>query len=460
VQMGLRACGRAGQSAIVACSVAQGDSGLLERMIPASLLASHETRLRARTLIGASLGVAFLALVIGVVRVVTAPFDTNLVVTFATALLLAMQPLLQYWTGSYRLPATVLIALLLITVPGYFVLLGAFPVPAVLVYPIVPLLAAFFLGRVAGLASAVTLCGLTLALGWSLPTPDPAMMTALARTFMAVSLASTLMSAQLAWTYEGARLRSEEELRAVNAALEEARRAAEAANRSKTEFLRHISHELRTPLNSVLGHGELLRDELAELGHERLLADAVRISDASEHMLALINELLDISRIEAGAIELRIARVDLAALAGGVADTMGPLVAAQHNTLKLTIADGLPQVASDGRRLRQVLLNLLGNACKFTERGEIGLLVEPAPGDAVRLRVRDTGIGMTPEQLGRIFVPFVQVDASEARRDQGSGLGLAITRRLVELLGGTITVTSEPGRGSEFSVTLPIGAAS
>ena len=125
----------------------------------------------------------------------------------------------------------------------------------------------------AGLVSALVLASATLALGSTQPTPDPALMTALARTFMAVACVATLMSAHMAWTYEGARHQAEDELRALNVALEEARRAAEAANRSKTEFLRHISHELRTPLNSVLGHGELLRDELAELGHERLVAD-------------------------------------------------------------------------------------------------------------------------------------------------------------------------------------------
>ncbi|MBL8972493.1 MAG: hypothetical protein JNK56_18035 [Myxococcales bacterium] len=436
--------------------MARGESGLLERMIPASLRASHESRLRARTLVVGSLGLAALGLIIGVVRLMTVPVDVNVVVTLVTVLVLASQPALQYWTGSYRLPAGVLVALLLTSLPAYLLLLGVFPAPALLVYPVVPMIAAFFLGRRVGLVSALVLASATLALGSTQPTPDPALMTALARTFMAVACVATLMSAHMAWTYEGARHQAEDELRALNVALEEARRAAEAANRSKTEFLRHISHELRTPLNSVLGHGELLREELAELGQARLVTDVARISDASEHMLALINELLDISRIEAGGLELRVAPQDLGALVHSVAETMRPLVTGQDNTLRVALADGLPTVTSDGRRLRQVLLNLVGNACKFTERGEITIAAERAGADAVRLVVSDTGIGMTAAQLGRIFVPFVQVDESPERRDRGTGLGLAITRRIVELLGGTITVTSEPGRGSQFSVTLPI----
>lgn len=238
---------------------------------------------------------------------------------------------------------------------------------------------------------------------------------------------------------------------------------AEAANRSKTEFLRHVSHELRTPLNSILGHGELLREELAESGQDSLVADVTRISDAGEHLLALINELLDISRIEAGAVDLDLTAMDLHELLTKVADTMRPLASAQHTELKLAVAGSLPPVVSDARRLRQVLLNLVSNACKFTERGEITLGAASSASSAssvgeVHLWVRDTGIGMTPEQLAKIFEPFVQVDSSLERREKGSGLGLSIARRLVELLGGRIAVTSEYGRGTEFGVWLPLRA--
>ncbi len=431
-------------------------------MIPATLLANHETRLRARTLVVGSLGLTVCALVINVVRMVTAPPDLNLVITFMTVLALGLLPYLQYKTGSYRIPAGLITAFLLVTLPTYIILLGVFPAPALLVYPIVPLLAAFFLGPVVGLLSAAALAGATLVLGSLLPNPDPELLATLSRTFIVVGALATFMSAYLAWVYEGARKQAEAELRALNVALEDARQVADAANRSKTEFLRHVSHELRTPLNSILGHGELLREELAETGQDSLVADVTRISDAGEHLLALINELLDISRIEAGAVDLDITEIDLQDMLTKVADTMRPLASAQHTELKLAVAGPLPPVASDARRLRQVLLNLVSNACKFTERGEITLgaaVVGPVGSvGSVHLWVRDTGIGMTPEQLAQIFEPFVQVDSSLERREKGSGLGLSIARRLVDLLGGRIAVTSEYGRGTEFGVWLPLRA--
>ena len=424
-------------------------------MIPAALLASQETRLRASTLAVGSLGLAVMTFVISVVRIATAPFDTNLVVLLLTVVMMAVLPVLQYRTGSYRLPAGVFVVFLMITLPLYVVLLAAFPVPALLMFPIVPLIAAFFLGRGPGLACALTLAATTVVLGLTLPPPNPAVLAALSRTFMTNAAVAILMAAHLAWAYESARVRHEAELRSMNAALEEARRAAEAANRSKTEFLQHVSHELRTPLNSIIGFGELLREELEGGGQDELAADAVLINDASRHILALINELLDISRIEAGALDIQISAVDVVQLATHMAEAMRPLVAEQHNTLTLALPAGLPPLATDPRRLRQVLLNLIGNACKFTERGEVTLGISAAD-DRLALYVRDTGPGMTPAQLATIFEPFVQVDASAERREKGSGLGLAITRRLVVLLGGEITVTSEPGRGSEFRVSLPL----
>jgi signal transduction histidine kinase len=438
--------------------VAHGDPGVFDRLIPAALLASHETRLRATTLAVGSLGLAVLALATSIVRMTTAPFDVNLVVLLVTVVMLAVLPVVQHRSGSYRLPAGVLVVFLMITLPGYAVTLAVFPVPALLMFPIIPLLATFFLGRAPGLACALVLAAAALVLGSTLPTPDPTLLAMLSRTFISNAAIATLMAAHLAWAYEGARLRYEAELRAMNAALDEARQAAEAANRGKTEFLQHVSHELRTPLNSIVGFGELLREELAAGGQDRLVADVVLINDASQHILSLINELLDISRIEAGAIDLEVSAVDVAALATRVADAMRPLATERRNALTLALADGLAPVATDPRRLRQVLLNLIGNACKFTERGEITLGVEAAA-DGVDVWVRDTGSGMTPAQLARIFDPFVQVDASAERRAKGSGLGLAITRRLVELLGGGITVSSEPGRGSEFRVSLPRRAA-
>ena len=430
-------------------------SRLIDRLIPANLRATHETRLRAQTLLFGSIGVGIFVAIIGVAVVAAGIRDSSLVMTVVTAATLLLLPYIQYRTGSYRLPAGLLTALLVVSMPFYCVQLGAFPVPAVLAFPIVPLIAAFFLGRTIGLASALVLAGAVVALGLTLPLPSPALLTSLSTIYVVMAAAMTLTSAQLAWVYEGARRRAELDLTALNAALEAARQAADAANHSKTEFLRHVSHELRTPLNSIIGHGEMLQDELAESGQAGLAADVARISDASQHILALINELLDISRIEAGAIDLQISTIDLTAVMTEVAEAMRPLASARQ--ISLTIAPGadLPAVTTDARRLLQVLLNLVGNACKFTERGEVVLGAAVARGDTVHLWVRDTGIGMTPAQLAQIFEPFVQVDGSEERRRLGSGLGLSISRRLVDILGGTISVTSEPGRGSEFRVSLP-----
>jgi signal transduction histidine kinase len=358
--------------------VAHGDPGVFDRLIPAALLASHETRLRATTLAVGSLGLAVLALATSIVRMTTAPFDVNLVVLLVTVVMLAVLPVVQHRSGSYRLPAGVLVVFLMITLPGYAVTLAVFPVPALLMFPIIPLLATFFLGRAPGLACALVLAAAALVLGSTLPTPDPTLLAMLSRTFISNAAIATLMAAHLAWAYEGARLRYEAELRAMNAALDEARQAAEAANRGKTEFLQHVSHELRTPLNSIVGFGELLREELAAGGQDRLAADVVLINDASQHILALINELLDISRIEAGAIDLEISAVDVAALATRMADAMRPLATERHNALTLALRRRAAAGATDPRRLRQVLLNLIGNACKFTERGEVTLGVEAA----------------------------------------------------------------------------------
>jgi adenylate cyclase len=171
----------------------------------------------------------------------------------------------------------------------------------------------------------------------------------------------------------------------------------------------------------------------------------------------LITDLLDISRIEAGAVDLELSDVSLAALLAEVRDTTAPLAAANYDQVVLDVEGALPDIRTDRHRLRQVLLNLTSNACKFTERGRVVLSAETAPDDpvAVLLRVRDTGVGMTAEQLARIFEPFVQVHASIARRRQGSGLGLTISRRLVEALGGAITVESQPGLGTTCTVRLP-----
>jgi PAS domain S-box-containing protein len=241
----------------------------------------------------------------------------------------------------------------------------------------------------------------------------------------------------------------------------EARREAEDANHSKSRFLANMSHELRTPLNAIIGYSELLLEDSAAHGQGELLPDLERIQAAGRHLLGLINDVLDLSKIEAGRMELNLETFDVRDALTPVLETVRPLVENGGNRLEARWGEDLGTVRSDATRVRQVLLNLLSNAAKFTERGVIALDAERVNGPAsdgewLVLRVSDTGIGMTPEQLGRLFEAFAQAEASTASRFGGTGLGLAISRRFCEMLGGTIGVTSEPGSGSTFEVRLPV----
>jgi signal transduction histidine kinase len=246
-----------------------------------------------------------------------------------------------------------------------------------------------------------------------------------------------------------------EKVEAAKAEAEARRQEADRANAAKSEFLANMSHELRTPLNAVIGYSELLEEEFLSAGQAAGADDAQRIRSAGRHLLSIINAILDLSKIEAGRLDLHIAPTNVTALVEEVVAAMEPAVRASGNTLTVKCV-AIGQVETDAVLLRQCLFNLLSNANKFTTAGRIGLDVAHVDG-LLRLRVADTGIGMTPEQLAILFQPFTQADASVTRRYGGTGLGLAITRRLARLLGGDVVVRSKPGTGSVFTLTVAAG---
>jgi signal transduction histidine kinase/DNA-binding response OmpR family regulator len=237
-----------------------------------------------------------------------------------------------------------------------------------------------------------------------------------------------------------------------------AREAAENANRTKSLFLANMSHELRTPLNAILGYSEMLHEEAAERGLDEFGADLEKIGSAGKHLLALINDILDLSKIEAGKMELFLESFDLAGMIDEVASTIHPLVQTNANTLRVVVAPDLGTMHADQTKVRQGLFNLLSNAAKFTHDGTITVDAGRERMDGrewIVFRVADTGIGLSAEQLVKLFQDFTQADASTTRKFGGTGLGLALTRRFCQMMGGDVTVHSEPGEGSVFTIKLP-----
>ncbi len=265
----------------------------------------------------------------------------------------------------------------------------------------------------------------------------------------AVAEAMTHVGAQLGRVFE--RTRVEHDLR-------EAKEAAEAANRTKSAFLASMSHELRTPLNAVLGYSEILEEDLKDASQESFVPDLRKIRAAGKHLLGLINDVLDLSKIEAGKMELYLESFEIGPMLRDVGTTIRPLVEKGRNVFQLRVAESCGSMRGDLTRVRQILFNLISNAAKFTENGTIVVAAERervADADWIVFRVSDTGIGMSAEQMEGLFEAFRQGDSSTTRRYGGTGLGLAITRRLSGMMGGEVEVASEPSRGSTFTVRLP-----
>jgi len=235
-----------------------------------------------------------------------------------------------------------------------------------------------------------------------------------------------------------------------------ARDEAFEANHAKSAFLANMSHELRTPLNAVIGYSELLMEEAEDEGNMPIIADLEKIRQAGKHLLTLINDVLDISKIEAGKMELLLENFTINPMIEDVASMIKPMIEKNQNSFDIHLPENLGIMHADIMRVKQVLFNLLSNACKFTKNGRIELIVEQPDADHIDFKVVDSGIGIESSNINKLFQEFVQADDSTTRRYGGTGLGLAICRRLTILMGGDIRVTSIPGQGSTFIATLPM----
>ena len=245
-----------------------------------------------------------------------------------------------------------------------------------------------------------------------------------------------------------------EEIQTKSEALQLAQVAAEAASKAKSQFLANMSHELRTPLNAIIGYSEMLQEEADDLGTPEIKPDLQKIHGAGKHLLGLINDILDLSKIEAGKMSLYLETFEIQALLNEVAATVQPLVQKNGNQLILEVAADIGSMHADITKIRQTLFNLLSNASKFTDKGTVRLRARRQAENLV-FEVIDSGIGMTPEQVGRLFQAFAQADSSTSKKYGGTGLGLALSRKFCQLMGGDMTVSSEAGKGSTFTATIP-----
>ncbi len=263
-----------------------------------------------------------------------------------------------------------------------------------------------------------------------------------------IELVSTFAD-QAAIAIENARLFDE---------IQEKSRQLQLASEHKSQFVASMSHELRTPLNAIIGLTDMLVTNAARFGTEKAAEPLTRVHRAGTHLLGLINQVLDLSKIEAGKLELNPQKVELSPLIDEVIGTARQLAEQNKNRLVRECQENLGPITVDPMRLRQILLNLLSNACKFTKEGEVALRARKDGRNWIELAVSDTGIGMTAEQQAKLFEEFSQADATTAQRFGGTGLGLAITRKLARMMSGDVTVASEPGKGSVFTVRLPDSA--
>ncbi|WP_353572288.1 hybrid sensor histidine kinase/response regulator [Candidatus Albibeggiatoa sp. nov. BB20] len=245
------------------------------------------------------------------------------------------------------------------------------------------------------------------------------------------------------------------ELESLYLEQKQARQAAEAASKAKDTFLANMSHELRTPLNAIIGYGEIIHEDAFELGFRDILLDLDNIQLAAKQLLDLINDVLDLAKIEAEKMELQIEEIEICELIKNVVILIQPIIKKNNNELFVACPEGLGIIQTDRKRIQQILLNLLGNAAKFTNDGHVHLIARRED-DKLFFDVKDTGIGIEQEKIETIFLPFLQGDNSRTRKYGGTGLGLALCQRICQILGGQILVSSEIGKGSQFTIELKV----
>ena len=272
-----------------------------------------------------------------------------------------------------------------------------------------------------------------------------------------LSYSFNIMTQRLSRIYKAFEARTGS-LETMNEELTMAREEAEAANKTKSQFLANMSHELRTPLNAIIGYSEILKEDLTDMGQEELCGDLDKIIHAGKHLLEIISDILDLSKIEAGKMDLHYENFEIKSLITGVEAIIKPLTVKRHNNLIIDCPDDIGIMNSDMTKVRQNIFNLLSNATKFTENGKIHLTAKRfniGNEDWIEFKVSDTGIGLTADQAGKLFQAFKQADSSTTRKYGGTGLGLAITKRFCNMMGGDITVQSQYGEGSTFTIVLP-----
>jgi signal transduction histidine kinase len=233
----------------------------------------------------------------------------------------------------------------------------------------------------------------------------------------------------------------------------------EVASKHKSDFLANVSHEFRTPLNSIIGYSEMLMEDALDKGFDSIEPDIRKIHTSGKHLLTLINDILDLSKVEAGMMELTPENFDISGMIQEVSDMVRPMAEKYMITMEVRCADDLGSMYSDSTRVKQMLFNLLSNSCKFSERGTVSLFVTREIKDSTHwlsIRVSDTGVGMTEQQIGKLFQPFSQAETDTTRKYGGTGLGLVVTKQFCEMMGGDIRVESSYGKGTTFKVRLPI----